>query len=338
MVKIFPLTQDNVISSKEQTYNSGKSPQLYVFSSSYDYRTGKLQGEIIENKSILNFDSSKIFEFVSGSNFDIQLQLHVSDFVVKNPYVGVVASPLMNSFVEGNGYFFDSTLDSNWIRRNSIDAWVFTGGDIDDNIVYNSIYSDIERTYTFDLNHYFLTSSFVTDNFGISLYTTCSVDDSSYKGGLQKCSFYSKDTRTEYIPYVIAFVEETILNTGSAELFRDGNIIESNFSITPKPFKNKFPVGENLFCFLNITEISNPANFWYPTTTYYLEDIQYEVRRKSNNALVIPFNNMNTLPVNNGNYINFSTEYFLKGKYVIRCRYSNDNVTVYSKPIEFELI
>lgn len=112
MFKIINIEKDCYIKNDSELYNSGKSEQGVLYSSSYNDESEIRQEPTLESRYLCEFDVDKIISTMSGSlsDNDIYLRYRLSDFrKVGNDYK-IMAYPLSSSFEEGLGKNFNSVL------------------------------------------------------------------------------------------------------------------------------------------------------------------------------------------------------------------------------------
>jgi hypothetical protein len=324
MFKIFNIAKNTTINSDKPYNSNGLSSQGFVYSSSISPLTFYDNGNIKESRFLVDFDKNSINTFINGRQHDTKLILHTSRNVVVNSESNVVLYPLSKSFDEGYSENFIGTDGASWMKNTSTTTWDSVGGDYYTDLSIPN--ESITVSHSFPLAQY-LTSSVY--NSGLILISTGS--------GVVYTSYYTRHTKSSLKPYVVSFIDDYTPITGSSTLFNSGSIPTESFRLRPYSFNSALTVGNEFSVRFTFEHTYNRMTFAYSTSTTYVPNLLYSITDESTKTVLVDYNEKNKVYLNDGNYINFSTENFKAGVYSIKVKWIDGTRTWTSQPILFFL-
>lgn len=314
MFKIFDIQQDTYVQALKDNANFGHQTQLYVQSGSSIYRDLDLTYPDVTTKTLIQFNSQEILDYVGGTqsldSHSVELTFNLSNLQVKNKPFSITAHPITSSWSEGLGLEF-----------NSLNPHTFPF-DVYDSF-YNLSYSyscsvdSPNMKMSINLNEYL--RDVYENNFDDNGLAIVPNDTNIYIMGM-----YSKQSLTELGPKIVVYSPNEANITGSSIIFNSGSVDDKAITFKSFRYDSRLKKGDTFSALFSIEEFYRRNDFDYATNKSYLEGVEYEIFNETHNQMFISRKSYNTVPINGGLYLSFSTENFPLGKYWVRLIYSEN--------------
>lgn len=314
MFKIFDIQQDTYVQANKQDANFGHQAQLYVQSGSSIYRDLDLTYSDVTAKTLIQFNSQEILDYVGGTqsldSHSVELTFNLSNLQVRNKPFSITAHPITSSWSEGLG-----------LEYNTLNPHTFPFNVYDDfyNLTYSydCIVDSPIMKMTINLNDYL--KDVADNNFVDNGLAIVSNDTNIFIMGM-----YSNQSLTELGPKIIVYSPNEAINTGSSIIFNSGSVNDKAITFKSFRYDSRLIKGDTFSAMFSIEEFYKRNDFDYTTKRSYLEGVEYEIFNETHNQMFIPRKSYNTIPINGGLYLSFSTENFPLGKYWIRLTYTEN--------------
>lgn len=277
MITHIPITADATIYDGQfKDINTGLDEIVEIGKTSPDASGVSLRKMI--TRSLMWFDSSKLFDCPPGARFFLSLRLaHAADI---KRYQEIEVHPLEDTWVEGSGYFYQSTVNARdgvtWTERTTGLPWATPGSSYNQSIVSTHVVKEYPvydvRIDITDIIAPLFQSPPGYNWYGIILkFPDADESNSANQGNIK---FFSSNTHTIYAPQIEVVWDSQTFVTGSLKTIPDNRI-----SVMPRNLKEAYKTGESdrirlvvrdLYPDKRFDSVRRHDNKYYlPETTYY---------------------------------------------------------------------